>query len=115
MNFNWVPDTKAVIAILVILCTIFLAGALMLHPVTTDNPNALAMLNIVVGGWVAYGTTVIQYYFGSSQGSKAKDDVISQIATGNSPPLPPTSATQKTSVTEVTSSTADPAAEKKDK
>lgn len=84
MNWTWVPDTKAVIAILVILCTIGIAIVLLMHPVLTDSP----MLNIVVGGWIAYGTTVIQYYFGSSQGSKVKDDALAQIATGQPVPKP---------------------------
>jgi hypothetical protein len=63
---------------------------LILHPasVSTDVADILKILTGTLGGQFV---TVVQYHFGSSAGSKAKDDVLHQIAAGaaGGPPANP--------------------------
>ena len=49
---------------------------LLFRPIAVDNKE---ILNIVVGALIGSFTTIIGYFFGSSQGSAAKQDMISNI------------------------------------
>jgi len=62
----------ALAAVVVIL--FFIVVYLMLYctiPVANQGP-----LNIIVGGLITGFATVLNYFFGSSKGSQAKDDII---------------------------------------
>ena len=90
MNWSW-PDAKGTIAVILALSLITLIVVLIMWPGAVDShPGILSVLNMLVGGLLTSLTTVVQFYFGSSVGSKDKDDTISKIAVasaanGNSP------------------------------
>lgn len=88
MNWSW-PDAKSTIGVILAASLIILIVILICYPSQIDqHPAILAVLTGLVGGLSSNLTTVVQYFFGSSLGSKQKDDVIAQIATTNSPPPP---------------------------
>lgn len=68
-----------------IVCTIVVIGFVVvlalfvLRPVTLSE-QVLTLLNIMVGTLAAKFGDVIQFFIGSSAGSKAKDDVIAKQA-----------------------------------
>lgn len=68
---NW-PDVRAIIAIITTIGTIVLMGALVY--LKSDQLNTA--MGFYFGFWAGVGT----YYFGSSSGSKDKDETISKIA-----------------------------------
>lgn len=70
------PDVRAIIAIITTVGTIVLMGALVY--LKSDQLNTA--MGFYFGFWAGVGT----YYFGSSSGSKDKDDTISKIAIGAS-------------------------------
>jgi hypothetical protein len=58
----------------IVILGFFVVVYLMLYatiPVANQGP-----LNIIVGGLITGFATVISYFFGSSKGSQAKDDII---------------------------------------
>jgi hypothetical protein len=88
----WWPDTKSVIATIIVISVIAIAFTLIFKP---DAANS-QLLQVLVGGLMSVGlSTVVSYYFGSSQESHAKGETIAQIATGKAsgsmptPPAPP--------------------------
>lgn len=86
MNWSW-PDAKGTIAVIVVTCMIVLSVVLFVFPAAMDgHPAILAVLQTLLGLLSASVTTVIQYYFGSSAESKAKGDVIAQIASNQPTP-----------------------------
>ena len=87
----WLLETRDFIAILLILAMIGLMFALVLRPTNIpDTPVA----NMLIGGFMTVGfSAVIQFYFGSSKGSAAKDDTINSIATGQVPTVAPVAPT----------------------
>jgi hypothetical protein len=80
VNWTW-PDAKGTIAVILAVSTIVLIALLIQFPTMDGHPAVIAVLNILVGGLISNLTTVVQYYFGSSAESKAKGEVIAQIAT----------------------------------
>lgn len=77
-NRPWyIPETRDFIATLLIIATVVVIVVLIFHPIATDNQ----LLNVMLGGLMTVGfANVITYYFGSSSGSKDKDDTISKMA-----------------------------------
>lgn len=77
---SWLLETRDFIAIILVSAMVGLLFALVLRPTTIpDTP----IVNIVVGGFMTTGfAAIIQFYFGSSKGSAAKDDTINAIAAG---------------------------------
>lgn len=66
---------------IVVVAMIAVVALLIFMPVPAINKD---LLNIVLGVLISQFASVIQYFFGSSQGSKDKGDIISnQIKTAN--------------------------------
>ncbi|MBX9699338.1 MAG: hypothetical protein K2X74_07870, partial [Acetobacteraceae bacterium] len=57
-----------------------LLGLFMLRPMDIENQQAWALLNIAVGALVAGFTAVINFWIGSSQGSRDKDETVRRLA-----------------------------------
>lgn len=76
----WWPDPQSFIAIVLVLSMIALVFVLAFHGAPDSD-----MFKLVVGAFVTVGfASIVQFYFGSSKGSAAKDDTINKIATGES-------------------------------
>ena len=97
-------DTRSVIAITLVLSMIAMALVLGYNSPDSDT------FKIVVGGLMTVGfSSIISFYFGSSSGSKAKDDTLNQIAanattsgpSGSSPVSTTTTVEPGKTVTEV--------------
>lgn len=73
---NW-PDVRAIIAIITTVGTLALMGALVY--LKSDQLNTA--MGFYFGFWAGVGT----YYFGSSSGSTAKDEVLSKLAANQAP------------------------------
>lgn len=79
----WLPDMPGFIAILNILAVVGLAILLAFRDPTGD------MFKFMVGGLMTVGySSIIAFFFGSSQGSKDKDAAMAKIA-GGAPESPP--------------------------
>lgn len=74
----WLLETRDCIAIVLVGGMVALVFVLALRPsAVPDTP----MFNMIVGGYVTVGfTSIIQFYFGSSKGSVAKDDTINAMS-----------------------------------
>jgi hypothetical protein len=74
----WLLETRDFLAIMLVIAMIGLLFVLTLRPTAIpDTP----VTNIVIGGFMTVGfSAVIQFYFGSSKGSVAKDDTINAMA-----------------------------------
>lgn len=71
----WAP---AVVSIVVTAGFFFLVWRFIDEPVTLDQ-NAVAILNIAIGAMVAAFTAVVNFWLGSSQGSRDKDATVRQL------------------------------------
>lgn len=68
-------DTRSAIAMVLIIAMVAMAFLLAIR-----NPDS-DIFKMLMGGLVTVGfASVIGFYFGSSSGSKAKDDTLNQIA-----------------------------------
>lgn len=65
--------------------TALLAIALFMSFIAHDDANRNLIIGAIIGQFVA----MIQYYFGSSESSRGKDDIIARVATGDPPPKAP--------------------------
>jgi hypothetical protein len=84
MNFK-LPDTQSSIALGLVLAVIALIFVMALTGKTETDT-----FKIMVGGLMTVGfANVIGFYFGSSQGSKTKDDTINAAVIANKPPAAP--------------------------
>lgn len=78
----WWPDTQSIIAVSLVGSLLVIAFLLILK----DHK----LSEVVIGGLMTVGfATIIAYYFGSSKGSKEKDDTITQMALTPTPPAAP--------------------------
>lgn len=80
-EIKW-PMPQAFIAVFLVVALVGLAFALLVVPTPESD-----IFKTLVGGLMTVGfATVVSYYFGSSAGSKAKEDaIINQLP----PPAPP--------------------------
>jgi beta-lactamase regulating signal transducer with metallopeptidase domain len=99
----WIPEVRDLIGIVVISAMVGMLLILLLRPVTVPDNQ---MTNILIGGFMTATTAVIQFYFGSSKGSVAKDDTINAIATSQS--VAPTVIESPATVTSTMTSTSTP-------
>lgn len=76
---SWLPEVRDFIGVIVIGAMVGMLFILLLRPVSVPDNQ---MTNILIGGFMTATTAVIQFYFGSSKGSAAKDDTINAIAAG---------------------------------
>ena len=81
---NW-NDTQKLLAFILVIAFIVVIIIWMFLPPKGDA-GIMAVLNTLVGTLGGMTGTVVTFYFGSSQGSKSKDDALNSIAvktTGN--------------------------------
>ncbi len=72
----WVPDTRAILAVFLVVSVVSITFLVILHPPASDNQLA----QVLVGALVTTGlAAIIGFYFGSSSSSKDKDDTISSM------------------------------------
>lgn len=90
------------LAIMVTVGFFSIIGAWMYYPPQGDGAS-LAVLNTLTGMMGTSFAGVITYFFGSSSGSKAKDDTIAQMKTA--PPSTDTTVTTTTPPTVTTTTT----------
>lgn len=77
----WWPDTQAFLAgAIVLICGVALFVR-MFHPTNTDDKMLDTMITILFSTCLV---SVFGYSFGSSRGSAAKDETISNVVSGNS-------------------------------
>jgi hypothetical protein len=84
-------DTRSAIAVALVIAMIGMAFVLVFRPNVPDSD----VFKILIGGLMTVGfASIINFYFGSSSGSKSKDDTLNQIAAGaaSAPPAAPTPA-----------------------
>lgn len=80
----WWPDPQSFIAVVLVLAMVTLVFVLVLRGTVPESD----MLKMVVGGLMTTGfATIISFYFGSSKGSKEKDDAL--IVKATTPPDAP--------------------------
>jgi hypothetical protein len=73
----WWPDTKSMLAFLVVASNIAIAFVLIYRPGAAESDT----LKVLIGGLMTVGfATIISYYFGSSQESTSKGQTIATIA-----------------------------------
>lgn len=76
--FKGVQVGAGLIAALVVLGFFGVLGLLVFHPVAVDSAMS-DILKIMTGTLGAKFSDVVQYHFGSSSGSKSKDDILKGI------------------------------------
>jgi hypothetical protein len=82
MNFK-MPDTQSSIAFALVFAVVVLIFVMALTGKTETDT-----FKIMVGGLMTVGfSNVIGFYFGSSQGSKTKDDTINALSAPPATPL----------------------------
>jgi hypothetical protein len=90
-NESW-TSTQKLLAFLIVVAMIIVILIWLLHPPVGDAASN-AVLNVLIGALVGMAGTVTTFYFGSSQGSKDKDQALiaSATGTGNGSPtvIPP--------------------------
>lgn len=74
------PEPRTVLAYTITLAFIGVLIMLLLRPVELDDKTA-SILNILLGAMVGQVVNVFQFFFGSSSGSKDKDDALITAAT----------------------------------
>ncbi|MBD2054618.1 hypothetical protein H6F88_00990 [Oculatella sp. FACHB-28] len=75
---DWYPpflSTFVVFAFTLLLCTM-----VFYQPEEERDDNTNSLINILIGTLTAGFSTVLGYYFGSSSGSRTKDETISQLS-----------------------------------
>lgn len=79
-------DTRFLLAMVVTISFVGVLAALLLVPPQSTDEGIRNILNIMLGVLGAALGQVISYYFGSSSGSRAKDEALVAAATGFPPP-----------------------------
>jgi hypothetical protein len=74
----WWPYTKTLIAISLIFGLVVLVFTLLFVKVPENQ-----VVVVVIGGFITSVSTIVQYYFGSSQSSQDKSATIHDIVKGN--------------------------------
>lgn len=77
------PEPRTVLAYTITISFITVVIMLMLRPVTLDD-RTTQILNVLLGAMVAQLVNVYQFFFGSSSGSKDKDEALI-VAASNGP------------------------------
>lgn len=72
-------DTQQTIAFFIIVATIIIILIWLFRP-PTGSEGAMAVLNNLMGALLAAFGMVVNYYFGSSKGSKDKDEAQAKVA-----------------------------------
>ncbi len=74
---SWTSWTGPIISAIVVIGFLWLLGYLVSNPdkLNVENQNAFQIINIAIGALVAAFTTVVNFWLGSSEGSRRKDVV----------------------------------------
>jgi hypothetical protein len=72
-------NTQQIIAYALVLSFISVIFVWMLLPPKAVDQSVLTVVNMLLGALVAKFTTIVDFFFGSSQGSKDKDDAQNKI------------------------------------
>jgi hypothetical protein len=80
---NWVPDVRSTLALIVVASSLTLVFVMLFVDIKDNKLIDMAVGIILSGGF----TTIVNFFFGSSAGSKDKDDIIGKVALGP-PPTP---------------------------
>ncbi len=81
----WVPETRAILAVFLVMSVVAITFLVLIHPPASDNQLA----QVLVGALVTTGlAAIIGFYFGSSSSSKDKDDTISSMVIKQPTPTP---------------------------
>ena len=113
-NESW-NDTQRLLAFIIVVAFIIVIVIWLFHAPTGDA-GSNAVLNMLMGSLAAMAGGVVTFYFGSSKGSKDKDDTISSIAThsengnGSTATATATAPTATAPATMTVSTALDPAA-----
>lgn len=76
------PDTPSFLAMVLVLAIVLLVFVLVFIGETNSD-----VFKVLVGALMSVGfTNIVGFYFGSSQGSKTKDDTINTLSARDSPP-----------------------------
>ncbi len=76
LNYLRIPDTQSFLAITLVVSLVVLVFLLALNGQSDSDT-----FKILVGGLMTVGfSNIIGFYFGSSQGSKTKDDTINTLS-----------------------------------
>lgn len=103
----WMPDTQSFIVIALFFIFFFVLVTLMYRPLTV-NESIMTLLTALIGMLAQKMSTVIDFHFGSSRGSKEKDDAQTKMVERvlSNPPsadlVTPTVTTTTTADTTVT-------------
>lgn len=73
------------LSLIIVAAFIGALGYWMIHPPTEFSPVAGTVINVLLGALVAKFTSVVDFHFGSSKGSLAKDQTISDMAAAGKP------------------------------
>lgn len=85
MRPYWFPDAQTYLGVMLPTATVILIFVLVFHPMTgADDVTKTAIGALFTVGFA----TIISFYFGSSSGSKAKDDTMNQLAKSAMPSKP---------------------------
>ena len=103
-------DTQKLLAFILVISFIIVIVIWMFHPPSADSTTT-PVLYTLVGTLGGLAGTVVTFYFGSSKGSKDKDDTMASIAThttgnGTAALLPGTTSTTTTTAAPVAAETA---------
>jgi hypothetical protein len=71
----------SIVSVLVVVLFGATMALMLLHPIALDA-NQTTMLNILLGALSTAFATVVNFWLGSSVGSKAKDQTISDLSKG---------------------------------
>jgi ABC-type Fe3+-siderophore transport system permease subunit len=98
---KWPFDTRSSLALAIVGAFVTVIFVLIFFPPSGIPPEILAIVNMLVGALSAKFSTVVDFNFGSSQGSKDKDDAQNELVKNMAPavvasaleaPAPPGSA-----------------------
>lgn len=95
----WMPDTQGFLAIAIIFVVAVLAFCLMTSTIKFDDKVAGAFMTLL-GVLTACLKDVYSFFFGSSSGSKNKDDAMVKIATAPTLQPSPTAPVSTTTTVE---------------
>lgn len=73
------PNTREIIGFAVIVIFAIVLGVYLIRPPTLDEGQS-AVVNLLIGALIGSVTTVIGFHYGSSSGSKEKDEALIEVA-----------------------------------
>lgn len=82
---KWPFDTRSSLALAIVGAFVTVIFVLIFFPPSGIPPEILAIVNMLVGALSAKFSTVVDFNFGSSQGSKDKDDAQNALVKNMAP------------------------------